>query len=528
MKTSKILLALASICFCSCSQDSLSVDDSLVGDDVAKLSHDMIVLGEKLEDPYALDNMTKALSSLYPTKAEAVQLEATDYYVRLLPGSREDLETLEKMGVKMLDHPMDYSIVEEGDYYHDPEIGEDEITWQYAVVPPDFEAPVSVRCELLHKCYLAEAENVTKAGLGWVDWDAVERESFRLTGNEDLLVPETKAEKTAHIPQGRICIVDKDHDPDTIGVAGVQVSCNVFVKFDRCFTDADGYYQMKKSFKSKPRFRLVYTNSKGFTLGFNAVLVKGSLSTLGKQPSTGCSVTVSEDSDRGMFKRCAINNAAYDYYEACSANGVKIKTPPANLTIWNIGLMESSATVMLHQGAIIDTDLISGILGEWKPIVKLFMPDIILGTKNYQTYRQIYHNVQHELAHVSHYMQVGNLYWDTYATFILAAYLDSGGVTYGTGAEDNAGYCEVGEMWAYYVENILFRERYDDWTTTYGAKYWFHPEILIYLDDRGMNRFKIFPALQSDVHTKENLKSRLITLYPECKSIINEAFNRYL
>lgn len=530
MKASKFLLALwlpISVFF-SCTHESLPTDSLVQWSDFDNVSHDMIVLGEQLDDPYSLSNMTKAFAALYPTKAGVVELSATDHYVRLLPSCKEDLDTLEKMGVKMLDHPLDYQIVQEGDYYHDPQISEDDITWQYAVVSPDFVPPASVRCELLHKCYLAEAENVTKAGLDWVDWDAVEREAYRISGNEDLLVPMTKGESESHIPKGRICIVDKDHDPDTVGVSGVQVSCNVFVKFDRCFTDKDGNYQMKKSFKSKPRYRLVYTSSKGFTLGFNAVFVKGSISTLGKQPSTGCSVTVSEKSGGTIFKRCAINNAAYDYYDSCSSNGVKIKTPPSNLTIWNFGFMESSATLMLHQGAILDMDMISDAVGAYLPIIKLFMPDIILGTKNYQSYSQIYHLVHHELAHASHYMQVGNTYWDSYAMLILEAYLNSGGVTYGAGTEDNAGYCEVGEMWAYYIENILYRERYDDWTTTYGTKYWFHPETLIYLDNRGLNRFKIFPALTQDVHSKENLRSRLITLYPECKSIINEAFNRYL
>ncbi len=529
MKTSKFFLALsASLCLLSCAHDSFKGDEDVFPDEMDRVPHGMIVLGERLEDPYSLDNMTKALASLYPTKAGTVELSATDHYVRLLPSCKEDLDALEKMGVKMLDHPLDYQIVEEGDYYHDPQIPDGECTWQYAVVPPDFVAPSSVRCELIHKCYLAEAENVTKAGLDWVDWDAVEMESYRLTGNTDLLNAQTKGEKVAHIPQGQIRIVDKDHSPDTVGVSGVQVSCNVFVKFDRCFTDKDGNYQMKKSFKSNPRYRLVYTSSKGFTLGFNAVFVKGSISTLGKHPSTGCSITVSEKSDNSMFKRCAINNAAYDYYESCSAYGVKIKTPPSNLTIWNIGLMESSATLMLHQGAILDIDMISGVIGEYLPIVKLFAPDIILGSKNYTTYSQIYHCVQHELAHASHYMQVGNTYWDAYALFILASFTSSGGVTYGTGAEDNAGYCEIGEMWAYYVENILYRQRYENWIYTYGTKYWFRPEILIYLDNRGMNRFKIFPALVADVHSRDNLRARLITLYPECKSMINEAFYRYL
>ena len=50
----------------------------------------------------------------------------------------------------------------------------------------------------------------------------------------------------------------------------------------------------------------------------------------------------------------------------------------------------------------------------------------------------------------------------------------------------------------------------------------------MYLDERGMNRFKIFVALTSDVHSRETLKSRLLSLYPESKSMINEAFNKYM
>ena len=111
---------------------------------------------------------------------------------------------------------------------------------------------------------------------------------------------------------------------------------------------------------------------------------------------------------------------------------------------------------------------------------------------------------------------------------LLSSYITSGGVTYGTGTEEDAGYCEVGEMWAYYVENILYRQRYNDYDNTFGDKYWFRPEILLYLDDRGMNRFQIFPALTKDVNGRDALRSRLIVLYPECKSIINEAFNKYM
>lgn len=510
----------------ACSKDSDLVP-APVNVDSSTLEHGMIVLGDQLDDPYSVDNMTKALLSLYPTKADAVRLEATDLYVRLLPRDDADVEALVQMGVQMLDHPLDYQIVREGDYYQDPQIPDGNITWQYAVVPTDFKAPDGIRCELLHECYLAEPENVTKAGLDWADWDAVERESFKLTGNGDMLLPETKAREQYH-PCGRITVVDPDYAGGPTGLKGVMVSCNVFVKFARTFTDDDGNYSMPKSFAADPRYRLVFTNKKGFSIGMSLILLRGSISTLGKNPASGCSVEIQPDSGDLLYRRAAINNAAYDYFEQCKTPSHKIALPPSSLRIWSFGIFDGSAALMLQQGAIIDNDLISAFVGEYMPIVRMFLPDIVLGLREADRYSDIYRSTVHELAHASHYMQVGNAYWDTYAEFIVKSFVTSRGITYGTGAEENAGYCEVGEMWAYYVENVLYRERYPDWSKIYGTSYWFSPQILLYLDERGLNRYEISAALTSDVISRESLRLRLLSLYPECKSIISQAFSRYL
>ena len=74
------------------SVDIVDYDDGNVG-------HEMIVLGERLEDPYSVENMSQALSSVYGTKADRVVLTATDYYVRFLPESEEEYEMLEAMGL---------------------------------------------------------------------------------------------------------------------------------------------------------------------------------------------------------------------------------------------------------------------------------------------------------------------------------------------------------------------------------------------------------------------------------------------
>ena len=78
MKGKKILLFLA-LALVSCSEGELSYDNYGIDYDYGRgLSHDMIVLGSKLENPYTTENITKALNSLYPTKAGRVEVEHSD------------------------------------------------------------------------------------------------------------------------------------------------------------------------------------------------------------------------------------------------------------------------------------------------------------------------------------------------------------------------------------------------------------------------------------------------------------------
>ena len=175
-------------------------DDGFLYDD--GLAHGMIVLGDRLDNPYTTENAREAFSALYPTKSRDV-VQTTDLYVRFLPADQEEFDMLESMGVEMLDHPMDYEIIAEGDYYHDPSVGDDSITWQYAVVDKDFRFP-DIRYEIIDECFLADNSEETKA-MSDVDWDAVEAESYRLTGNGDMLddAAMTKAGKSSPEPGRR-------------------------------------------------------------------------------------------------------------------------------------------------------------------------------------------------------------------------------------------------------------------------------------------------------------------------------------
>ena len=517
-----VILPALALCSCSWFDDSLEKGAFGTADSVP---HDMIVLGDKLEDPYSVDNVIEALSSLYPTKAGRVDIKPTDIYVRFLPEDEEEYDRLVSLGILLIDHPIDYQVVREGDYYHDPSLEEDRITWQYAVVKPDFEFPEGIRHEVLDQCYISDHDPVTRSE--GIDWAAVEREAFRLTGNAGMLQPEVRGASGAAKPSGRLCIVDGMHGGEPEGIAGVRVSCNTFVKFAHTYTDSQGYYAMDREFTSELRYRIVFQNEKGFVIGLNKILVPASSSTMGKAGPEGVSLTVDKDSDRRLFTRSVVNNAAYDYFESCSVRDRKILPPPANTRIWIFQALEACSTPMLQQGVLVDETAIGEFLGEFSKYVKMFLPDITLGVKGVDEYSTLYSGTVHELAHASHFSQVGKQFWNKYVGYVIASFIESGGRMYGVGSGEGAGHCEVGEMWAYYVQNRLYKERYGEDKTTFGTSYWFHPHILLYLDERGLGRSGIFKALQPEVTSKNALQERLGSLYPEYGVIINQAFDRY-
>ncbi len=517
-------IILPALALCSCSWFDDSEEKGAFGP-ADSVPHDMIVLGDKLEDPYSVDNVIEAVSCLYPTKAGRVDIKPTDIYVRFLPKDEEEYDRLVSLGILLIDHPIDYQVVREGDYYHDPSLEEDRITWQYAVVKPDFEFPDGIRHEVLDQCYISDHDPATRSD--GIDWAAVEREAFRLTGNAGMLQPEVRGASEPAKPSGRLCIVDGKRGGEPEGIAGVRVSCNTFVKFAHTYTDSQGYYTMDREFTSELRYRIVFQNEKGFGIGLNKILVPASSSTMGKAGPEGVSLTVDNGSDRRLFTRSVVNNAAYDYFESCAVRDRKILPPPANTRIWIFQALEACSTPMLQQGVLVDETAIGEFLGEFSKYVKMFLPDITLGVKGVEEYSTIYSGTVHELAHASHFSQVGKQFWNKCVGYVIASFIESGGRMYGVGSGDGAGHCEVGEMWAYYVQNRLYKERYGEDKTTFGTSYWFHPHILLYLDERGLGRSGIFKALQPEVTSKNALQERLGSLYPEYGVIINQAFDRY-
>ena len=82
-------------------------------------------------------------------------------------------------------------------------------------------------------------------------------------------------------------------------------------------------------------------------------------------------------------------------------------------------------------------------------------------------------------------------------------------------------------MWAYFMESVLFQDRYGGDLPALGTAFWFYPQIFRYLYERGMTCTDLFKSLKSDVTSRDDLQDALIMLFPERERTITEVFNRY-
>jgi hypothetical protein len=82
-------------------------------------------------------------------------------------------------------------------------------------------------------------------------------------------------------------------------------------------------------------------------------------------------------------------------------------------------------------------------------------------------------------------------------------------------------------MWAYYLESKMYHERYGGSYPTFGTSFWFRPQILRYLEEKGVECSRIFDALTTKVTSLEELERTLTASSPNLTETIELIFDRY-
>lgn len=273
-----------------------------------------VILGERKNNPFSLENMQIALDTLkkfvkqsdngvFNAKAlDEIQLQATDLYVRFLPTDSVQYQMLKKdTSLILFDFPLDYVIKQNGEYYKDPTVTT-QFTWLYTTVKPGYVAPEGIKYEIIkelfipeHSEYYSEVEISDSTGQNipskignkqMIDkniCNALYAISFTLTGNEkDLNTNITKVKPTTlnnnqpimkmTVPNCTLYRIkvgwwyvswtscDPFYYPDgyvkvvtpkgEVGVKGIKVRMWRWFSYDEARTNASGHYYCPTRFNS--------------------------------------------------------------------------------------------------------------------------------------------------------------------------------------------------------------------------------------------------------------------------------------
>jgi hypothetical protein len=311
-------------------------------------------LGKEKANPFSFEIVKKAIEKVKKQKAEARrQAQAarpnlilppdtcdggggggggtvypTHTYVRFAPQNVDQLTELEESGMELVDVPLTYEVEEDGDFYQDPSIPEDQITYQYTLVPYGYPLPSHIPYTVLDQVYLfneddgeaQEPDPWTGGGGGGggcepVPYQTADQQSTNylmpiceytaqhggdpviaatqqlldeciqpyevyqaateISGFEEDAAPVTTnniaARGPRYYPQGILSVFNTDiNAPEPL--KGVLVKSRNFMKLGITYTNANGQFYIGKPYKRKAMIIVKFKNDRATTRGINGVL----------------------------------------------------------------------------------------------------------------------------------------------------------------------------------------------------------------------------------------------------------------
>ncbi len=111
------------------------------------------ILGSQLPNPYTIANMQIA----YQLAGSNLIPHVTDLYVKFKPNNYEQLSALDdSLDLELQDYPMDYEVIQDGDYYVTTGADPEEIPWLYTVVPNGFNFPNGIPYQIISELHIPE------------------------------------------------------------------------------------------------------------------------------------------------------------------------------------------------------------------------------------------------------------------------------------------------------------------------------------------------------------------------------------
>ncbi len=497
----------------SCIDD---VDDGSGYDSILKPT----ILGYHLVNhPYSLTVMQQAYASLFGN-ANGVAL--THKYVRFKPSSIPQLSVLEDLDIDLSDYPLDYDVVQDGDYYNDGITPAEEIPWLYAVVDINFIPPSGITYEVLEQIHVPELA-------------VIENEAFVLTGNpvddpscnegaslenfdppcDAQVCPPDQifdASICACVPDcppgshwdGMQCVVDGPPPPNPVRqpsgtitvtdntlqtlrpVRNARIVAKRFLKIERTYTNNQGQFFLYKEF-NRVHIKLKFINDQAkiralrrarlwqilFPVARNLGRFRGNLNNIAHNIPYNADART--DGARDWAAGTAHNNVQ-EFRDFAIQQQIGLPPNKLRILLTNWGLQGTSGSAPMYAKRFwqtLPTDFVttfiisnfSGIAGGLTGLVMVLKSEVDITTGynsgNEQTAfsDDITETMLHEQTHAAHYNVVGNNWW---ADFVNAevAEIFAGPRPYGNGTTTNSPIIALGESWAYHMGHFMTDLKY--------------------------------------------------------------------
>jgi len=494
--------------------------------------------------------MTNAWNNLTGQNLPAL-LPATHYYVKFLPATLDQFKKLNETELVLFDYPLEYDIIQMGDYYDDPAVPEGGIPPLYTVVKTDETLPANIPHEIKAELLLAPSDSY------------LVKEALRLTGNSYEVSyvgsggpssgrPEPDPECQPGCPNYPCClepdifcddvpcVTDPNQGcnpgsanwPECLGGGGgssefTQNDCGCMVFTDMrkpggcikvedselstpntpstfegvrrvrvtmrdnwfstsvTFTDDNGCWKINRRFSGRAWMSVKFESERGRFRGAVqnfanvwewAITIKDNAGAIAGPVFNNIAInyhlwTAQGSQGHRFWGAATANNALHEFHDFALADG--IASPPLHLSIWlsrtrtiGFALMKNFLGSIPATNAIIDGFVGSALLqslvdivGAGLPsplatiLVETIAPDVMIGT-DFQTSDELKQLAYHEIAHTSHFMQVGSTYW----LGLIEAEVDANG--WGNENSDDAGRIAVCESWAEHIGMTYAHRRY--------------------------------------------------------------------
>lgn len=203
----------------------------------------MLVLGDEIPIFSSIKNMNAAYNSLkskdndYPD----YKIKTTHLYLRFLPKDENELDILREDSTRIwYEYPMHFKIAKKGSYYHDPNLPDNQITWQYVVLSIENEIP-DIKHEIIAELCINKEKEMKNNNQNCEFFDCLLNEAKRLSDHKDK--NNLKSTNASWIPSGNLKVDGKP-------IEGIEVRAKNGLHVETGYTDYKGDFTVGGTFTS--------------------------------------------------------------------------------------------------------------------------------------------------------------------------------------------------------------------------------------------------------------------------------------